>query len=864
VEENTSEEKNEDTSGPDFDDIRYWNRKAKETEETFKDKFWKYAEKAWAEYAREDTTKGGKEAGTGRSAMPDRLFSIYWSSIQTIAPAYWSKEPIPIAPVRYGINDPTARTAAKLAERLGIYTLETTPLDQVMRDATIEFINSGCATTRVVLEGKRSTEQIKILPVTPPEPPVPAQPQLPMPGMAPPGPPGAGPTPPMGMPPGAPPGGPPIQGPELPPPPALPPQEPAAFLLEDGETPYEGEMIGQDDDGGWYGEKEKWEDLKCYPVSLSYDEVMWTPEAKCKDDIEEMYYRFCYAEHEAYEEFPETDHETLKACMKSYARKEDDQNTAQKGEESTEEGDLFLHGWEIWHKETKTVRFLCPDYKDDFLKVSPDTYFLRDFFPSPCPIFATKRRKTLFPVPPFEYVEDLCMQMHALSLRIYRLARSIRRRFLADKKVQPDLKRLIEDADESEYIFIEKLIDIVEQGGIQNVIMELPVGQLSQSLVELSNLFERFKQEFYEIFGVPDVLRGASDPLETAKAQEIKSFSASNRFRDQMNRIARLGRDTLEMMVDLTVAAYNDPQMIFKICGAKYMDDADKGRLNEAYNLLVNDEERIVRLDFETDSTSYINEVIEQNNRNVAIKTVTEGVRALQGQPPLQQAIGFKTIQSALAGMRLGKEYMDDIDQLMDEMMKQAAMPQPEQPDYEKLKLDLQSQSNELKSMIEMRKLDQKEQELFSKDQKNRVETALKARETDIKEFEAIIKKQEADTKAKFEAMRVAIEEVVSRFGMAMEQNKHSLEQVRVIADVMESHQEEVRLAREANLNIVKAAADIKTQLANAEPKIVQLEPAAPQQLQIQWPEPRKKARRRKVTPLPDGSYDVLEEESLE
>lgn len=818
MDENTDEAQASTEHGPDYDSVRFWRERTRQAEKVFEDRLWKLCKKAWAEYQLGESGGEGSEAGTGQKAQFSKLFPVYWSSIKTIVPAYWSKEPIPIAPIRYGLTDGAARTASKLMERLGVYTLETTPFDDVMRDATLELVISDVAGTRVMLEGEKVMNQIPIQPK-----PV----EAPEPQMGPDGQPMPQEMPPM-----------------------TPEQQAAAeFLMGDG-APYTGEMVGQDDTGAWYGEQEEWNNLKCYPMALSYDDWMWTPEASCKDEIDEMWFRFCYPEEEAYAQFPDIDKDELRACMKSYGKGDKKEEQHQKeGDDGTQA--LFLHGWEIWHKKSGNVIHLCPDYKEELLSKKPETYGLAGFFPATCPIVGTKQRKSLFGVPTYKYVERMCSQMHEISMRIYSLSQSIRRRFVVDKEAEGDLHPLISEADESEYIFIKNLMDIVEKGGIQNVIMSLPVGELANSIVELSNLFEKYKQEFYEVFGVPDILRGASDPLETAKAQEIKSFAASNRFRDQMNQVAKLGRDTLEMLIDLKIGAY-DQVHLEKITGAYFMEPGDKEKLPQAWQLLMDDNERMVRIDFETDSTSYINEHIMQSNRNVAIKTVTEGLKAIKGSSPIEMAIGFKTIQSALAGMRLGKDFMDDMDELMQQMMQQAAQPQEPPIDYQKMLIEMQGQKDQMSNMAKMRELDLKEQKQSADIQKNQVDIAIKSRETDVKEFKAIIEKERADAQTRFDNMRIAIEDVTSRFAMAMEKNRFAIDEFKVMMDALESQKEEARLAKDAQLQIVKAASEI----INKAPHVVQLEPAPPAQIELKLPE-KPSRKRRVVSPIEDGMGGV-------
>ena len=777
-----------DDDGPDYASARYWTRRAKETEEIFKNKFWKAAKEAWAEYELSESESEASEAGTGAKVTYAKLFPIFWSSIKTLRPAYYSRTPIPIAPTRYGLQDVVARTGSVLLERLGKYALEVTEFDEVMRDTTLEFIISDVATARVMLDGDETARSIPIFKA-----------------------------------------------------------ENGQYVTQNGQL-YEGENIGQDEDSGaWYGEEKYWENKKCYPVALSFDDFMWTAEATSKETIEEEYFRFCYSEQEAYAEFTEVDRDTLRGSMRGYGKKEENQG------KFNSEGDteLFLHGWEIWHKKTKTIIFISDDYKnpdDKPLKLTEDRYKLKDFFPAPCPIVGTKKRKSLFGIPSYRYLKPMCDHMHEIGMRIYKLTASIRRRFIADKAHQNDLINLIEDAEESEYIFIKGLMDIVEKGGIQNLIQVLPVGELAQSIVELANIHEKYKQEFYEIYGIPDVIRGASDPLETAKAQEIKSFSATNRFRDQMNQVAKFSRDLLELLLDLKLGAYTVEE-IHKICAVRYMDMEDQQRFSAAYSLITNDDERIIRIDIETDSTSYINEQIEQQNRNVAISTVMGGLQAIREMGPKEKAIGFKTIQSALSGMRLGKDYMDDIDRLIASIMEEAKQPPATPPpDYERLKLEIQANKNQIDSVLASRKLDQQERQMNTENYFKKMDVVISSKEMEIEQFKVGLLQQKQTMEGQFEAVRLNIEDITSKFMMAMEQSRLSIEEFKAVQQAMESQKEEIRLARDSNLSLIRAAADIKAQL---QPAVINVPEAKPAQIELRLPE--RKKRRQVITPVEDG-----------
>lgn len=798
---------------PDYSSATYWIKRTKETEKVFKRRWWNAAKEAWAEYELGDCDGDISEEGTGEKVnYSPKLIPMFWSCIKTIAPAYFSKTPIPIGNIRYGVTDPVSRTAAKLIERLGVYALETTPFEETIRDAVMEYIISDACSTRVMLEADPVRVQV-------------------------------------------------MEG------------DDGQFYQENGK-PYAGQVY-DGDDGNVYGE-DGYENHKCYAMSLSYDDMMWTHTASSSDEIDERWYRFCYPEHEAYAMFPEIDREELKSCMKTYRKGEEKQvGNNQADEDST----YYLHGWEIWHKPTKKTVFITEDYKKRLLKEKEDSYKLRDFFPSPCPIVGTQQRKSLFGIPTYRYLKPLLEEMHTLAKRIFTLADEARIRFICDGEYEVEIREGVK-SDEGTFIFIDNLLGIVEKGGLANIIQALPVGELQRAIPQLASLYEEFKQQFHEMYGVPDVLRGASDPLETAKAQEIKNFSASNRFRDQMNQVAALARDTLELLIDLKIGAY-PPERILAVTGAKYMSKADQEKLPQAYALIQNDTERMIRLDFETDSTSYINEMIAQQHRNVAVQTVTQGLAAINGMPPIQQAIGFKTIQSTLAGLRLGKEFMDELDELFQIMTEQAKQPPPPQPNVEMLKVQMEQQKLQLKAQETAQKAQESAAKIQSEQMKaalnqrleefklqiaaqsQSADLAVKMKEQERRDLEFQVEAQKTLNEASIAKAREQLDRTVAEFTMMIEAQRLQIERTESKMNSLETIMEETRLGKQMEADNLRSTVELLR--AKNEVEVVPPAPTAPPVINIENIIPEQKPRRKRGAMVrDDGSRVELETEDLD
>ena len=54
-------------------------------------------------------------------------------------------------------------------------------------------------------------------------------------------------------------------------------------------------------------------------------------------------------------------------------------------------------------------------------------------------------------------------------------------------------------------------------------------------------------EDIYQIMGMSDIMRGATDPNETLGAQQLKTQYGSTRIRDKQQEMVRLARDLVEI-----------------------------------------------------------------------------------------------------------------------------------------------------------------------------------------------------------------------------------------------------------------------------------------------------------------------------
>ena len=73
-------------------------------------------------------------------------------------------------------------------------------------------------------------------------------------------------------------------------------------------------------------------------------------------------------------------------------------------------------------------------------------------------------------------------------------------------------------------------------GGTKEVIIWLPIDMVANMITALITVRKQVIEDIYQIMGLSDIMRGASDPQETLGAQQIKSQYGTVRIRRQARR----------------------------------------------------------------------------------------------------------------------------------------------------------------------------------------------------------------------------------------------------------------------------------------------------------------------------------------
>jgi len=220
--------------------------------------------------------------------------------------------------------------------------------------------------------------------------------------------------------------------------------------------------------------------------------------------------------------------------------------------------------WEIWDKSAGRVVWVAKGTEKILDEDDPEVEF-RNFFPCPKPAYGTCQRNSLVPVPDVLQYRDQLEELNLLTGRIHSLSDS-----LEAKGFYPAGGAELSDAVQAAVKAHTKgrmLVPIstcAAFGGSKEVIIWLPIDMIANTITALVALRKQVIEDIYQIMGLADIMRGATDPNETLGAQQLKSEYGSKRIKDKQQELVRLARDLVEICIEVITEKF-DPVTIIEM-----------------------------------------------------------------------------------------------------------------------------------------------------------------------------------------------------------------------------------------------------------------------------------------------------------
>lgn len=434
--------------------------------------------------------------------------------------------------------------------------------------------------------------------------------------------------------------------------------------------------------------------------------------------------------------------------------------------------------WEIWDKERGKVVWVCQFYKDGPLDEKPDPLGLRDFFPTPRPLYGTLTPDSLIPVPDFEQCRDQVRELDRLTNRGLAVSKGLRIAGVYDGGVK-ELGPLFNDSADDVYKAVPTWAAFADKGGLKTAMDSLPLQERVEALKAIYETRQIAKSDLYEITGISDLMRGATDSKETATAQKLKGNFGTMRLKERQADVQRFVRDCVCIIAEI-IAEHFAPEQILRMAGAQSLE-VDEQTAMQALQLLKDEGAREYEIDIETDSTIAVDEQAEKE-QTVEFLTAVEQYLLAAAQivmaAPEMQPLLMEMLMFAARRFRIGR----DLEQVFERTMQASAQAQAERkanpqpnPEMEKLKLEAQKTQAEMQAKTQF-----EQQKLQIEGQKGQMDIQVKQAELTLKERELQMKAaqhaQEMQMQADQGRQKLQLEAAHGQQKMGFEREKHGNE----------------------------------------------------------------------------------------
>lgn len=448
-----------------------------------------------------------------------------------------------------------------------------------------------------------------------------------------------------------------------------------------------------------------------------------------------------------------------------YDPKETELQYEQEDETSAKRGEV----WEIWDKSSKQRGFiLLSSIKQEFLEIQKDPYKIDDFFPCADLTWVREAGKMLPVAEVFLYKKKLDL-LEVINKKIAQISEEIKYvtvvgsqdKSIADKLTSAKNGDVIGIASEN------------VSGSVDSAITIMPADRAVQVLEELQTLKERVKTDIFDITGISDIMRGATDARETASAQIIKGLFGTLRFQERQKAV-NLFRKKIYKIIAEIVCEHFDADTLAQITSTYLPLEEEKQRLSaqiekaggqaeqqmiDEYNrmlflptweqviaLLKNDRLRNYTIDIETTATAFDDRETQAQSINALTQTYLALVQNVNMLPSPDLVKGFIPIMklnlgTIKASTDIGRQLEDAIESTyrrVEQASKTPVPPTPEQikaqADAKKVEADIAMTQQKIASEradieLRSRELDIRQQDIDRKEVELQMQYDLKQKE---------------------------------------------------------------------------------------------------------------------------------------
>jgi hypothetical protein len=359
-------------------------------------------------------------------------------------------------------------------------------------------------------------------------------------------------------------------------------------------------------------------------------------------------------------------------------------------------------------------------------------------------------------------------------------------------------------------------------GGTKEIIVWMPIAEIATTITHLVALRKQIIEDIYQIMGLSDIMRGATDPNETLGAQQLKTQYGSTRIRDKQQEMARLARDLVEITSEIITERFKgetiiqmsqtqlptkemqeqkvmqlyqgmmqmqqDPQAMAQMQQAM-QKEAQETTIDQVLKFLKDNRAKSFVLDIETDSTIMQDEQREKQQRNEFVQVLgplLQQISQMVTADPANAEFGGDILKFALAPYRAGRSIEGSIDKLVEDTKAKGELGKGDDPETAKGKIQLQIEQMKDATQKEKNAADAKLKalELAQKDTFKQMELE---NERVIKAAELQAKQQDSQGKVQIQAQKAMTDREAHQMHVLEKQQDMQLNRQKAEI-VMQSH----------------------------------------------------------------------------
>ena len=394
--------------------------------------------------------------------------------------------------------------------------------------------------------------------------------------------------------------------------------------------------------------------------------------------------------------------------------------------------------WEIWCRASGKVYWYSAGTKDKkkILESGDPPLDFKSFFPC-SELYAYQEPNSIIALSDYHQCRDQIIEAERLTTRIHAVIQAIRTNFAYDSAM-PELEGLL--TGDLKGIPVRNWPRHRSRGGLSGGVEFAQIEPYLRALDTLTQAREVILQKIYQATRASDVIRGMTDPRETAAAQQLKSNYFSLLTSVRQRQVEKFFSDAIGRVGEIVCEHYESSKLFDITNGEELLKNIQPTDIEpeiatnpaliweSVVDLLRDDPRRRYRIEIASDSMKALDEQQEREERRDFMASTGSFLSQMEGfvtRYPAMAPMALNMMRYVSRAYKGGKELEDDLERTVGLISAQAEATQGQQ----------QEGSADAQAKIQIAQIEQsgKEADRAQEAQKLQVDAELKSQELSVK-----------------------------------------------------------------------------------------------------------------------------------